>query len=202
MKRYNEDFLDKIKGFNLQVLENSKYPIYALSKELKFIYFNPAWSHFAKDNQFEGRALKNLSLGSPYLKSIKGVWLKLYFQKNYKKVIRTGETWHHEYQCSSNEFYRFYHQTAYPLLDKSGVLIVNTEVFKLPMDQMNIKTFEVIIERYTQPNNRINQCSNCRHTQRADEPDLWDWVPNWVEKLPINSNLSICPTCKHLYEDS
>lgn len=202
MKRFNKDFLDKLGDFNLEVLENSKYSIYALSKDLKFIYFNPAWFNFAVKNKFDETASRKLMIGTSVLKSIKGIRLKLYFRKHYKKVIRTGEIWHHQYQCSSHKEYRFFHQTVYPLHNKAGVLIVNTEMFKLPMSNMSRETFHAIGNRYIQPNDHIVQCSNCRHTQRADQLDIWDWVPDWVEKLPPNHSLSICPTCEHLYKDA
>jgi len=64
-----------IKGFDLEVLEKSRYSIYALSKELKFIYFNPAWYHFAIENDIDQTAFNNITLGSSYTKSIKVVLL-------------------------------------------------------------------------------------------------------------------------------
>lgn len=202
MEMYTKDFLNKLDGFNLELLEKSKYSIYALSKDLKFIYFNPAWYNFAIKNNINKTAARKINLGASILKSIKGIRLKLYFRKNYKKVMRTGVVWHYEYECSSIAEYRLYHQRAYPLKNKAGVLIINTEMFKLPMKNMNRNAFQAIEDRYIQPKGHIIQCSNCRHTQRADKLEIWDWVPDWVEKLPVNYRLTICPTCNNLYKDS
>jgi len=202
LERYYQDFLDQLGDFNLDVLETSKYSIYALSKELRFIYFNPAWFQFATKNGFDKTAAKKLALGSSALKSIRGLRLKYHFRKNYKKVIRTGNIWHFDYECSSRNEYRFFHQSVYPLYKKAGVLIINTQMFKLPMSNMNRETFHAIEDRYIQTDGHIVQCSNCRHTQRADEPEIWDWVPSWVDKLPVNYGLSICPTCEHLYKET
>ncbi len=198
-ERYDNRFLDILGDFNFEVLENSKYSIYALSKDLKFIYFNPAWFDFADKNGFDKVASKNMILGTPFLKSIKGVRLRLYFYNNYKKVLKTGKAWHHDYECSSKTEFRFFHQTAYPLKNQEGILVIHTEMFKLPMENMNREAFKAIEQRYLNADGQIIQCSNCRHTQRADKPEHWDWVPDWVEKLPFNHKLDICPTCEHLY---
>ena len=202
LKRYNNSFLDKLGDFNFEVLESSKNAIYALSNDLKFIYFNPAWFEFANKNGFDKSSAQQIVLGTSVLKSFGGIRLKLYFRNKYKKVIRTGKVWHHQYECSSNKKYRFFHQTAYPLQNKEGILIIHTEMFKLPMSNMNRETFHAIEHRYFNAEGRILQCSNCRHTQRADDPEIWDWVPSWVKKLPANYTLTICPTCEHLYKES
>ncbi len=201
MKRFGTDFLEMIKGFDLEVLEKSRYSIYALSKELKFIYFNPAWYHFAIENDIDQTALYNITLGSSYTKSIKGIWLKFYFRKKYKQVIKTGKTWHYQYDCSSADTYRYYLQTVYPLNNKSGVLIVNTEMFNLQNTRMNLETFKSIKKRYVQPNDLIIICPNCKHTKRADKTGTWDWVPDWASNSPVNTSLEICPTCRHLFKD-
>ncbi|MBT8315590.1 MAG: hypothetical protein KJP26_14125 [Maribacter sp.] len=202
MERYYPDFLSQLGDFNLEVLERSEYSIYALSRDLRFTYFNPAWFRFATKNGFDKAAAKKLALGSSVLKWIRGLRLKCYLRNNYKKVIRTGKIWHFDYECSSPSEYRLFHQIVHPLYKKSGVLIINTEMFKLPMSTMNRKTFRVIEDRYIQSDGQIVHCGNCRHTRRADEPDLWDWVPEWIDKLPANYRLSICPTCEHLYKET
>lgn len=201
LKRYDSSFLDIVGNFNFEALEKSKYSIYALSKDLKFIYFNPAWYKFAKKNGFDKAVAKKTVLGSSFIKALHGVRLRLYFYNHYKKAIRTGKVWHHEYECSSKKKYRFFHQTAYPLPNKNGLLIIHAEMFKLPMGNMNRENFHAIEHRYLNADGQIVQCSNCRHTQRADQPEIWDWVSDWVKKLPANHRLTICPTCEHLYND-
>ncbi|EAR00359.1 hypothetical protein [Maribacter sp. HTCC2170] len=202
MKRYTTEFLDNLGGFDFNVLEKSRFSICALSNKLKFIYVNHDWCRFAENNGHVKLISDEKVLGTSALRLFKGIRLKLYFRKNYKKVISSGEIWHHQYENIEKTKHRLLHQSVYPLDNKSGILIIHSEVYKLPMSNMNYETFHIIEERYFQSNGHIVQCSNCRHTQRADQPEIWDWVPDWVEKLPANYSLSICPTCEHLYQGS
>ena len=201
LKRYNNSFLDILGDFNFEVLENSKNTIYALSKDLKFIYFNPAWFQLAEENGLDKETLQKYQLGTPISKAIHGLFIRSFYKRKFRKIIASSDIWHHDYECSSSKKFRYYHQSVYPLMKKAGILVINSVMFKLPMSNMNRETFMAIEGRYINSDGRINICANCRHTQRADQLDIWDWVPEWREKLPANHSLFICPTCEHLYKE-
>ncbi len=195
MERYKKDFPSKLKGIDLKTLEISSHSIYGLSKDLNLIFVNPGWIRFAKENDVGENTLNKFPLGTSILKAIGGKKVKDFYAQNYKRVLTTGEVWHHEYECSSNNEFRRFHQGTYPLKNGEGLIIINTLVVKLPMDQIDRKAYEAIEKRYVQSTGFITQCSNCRHCQRVDQPEIWDWVPAWVEKMPDNCSHSICPTC-------
>ena len=199
MERFKEDFPGKLKNFNLEPLESSKHSIYALSNDLKFIYFNPAWFQFAEENGLDKETLQKFKLGTSISKAIYGIVTRSFYNRKYRKVIASGKNWYHDYECSSKKEFRFYHQGVYPLKEKAGILVINSLMFKLPMNKMNRDTFMAIEERYIQSEGHITHCSNCKHTLRADKPEHWDWVPTWAEKAPANSKLILCPTCTDFY---
>lgn len=195
MERYKEDFASKLKGFDLETLENSRYSIYALSKDMELIYFNPAWIRFAQENDVDRDVLNKFSLGTAIPKVLKGQEVRDFYIQNYKNVLATGKVWRHEYECSSIDEFRYFHQGVYPLKDGEGIIVINTLLVNVPADLINRKAYEAIEKQYLQPTGLITQCTNCRYTQRADQPEIWDWVPSWVEKMPDNISHSICPTC-------
>lgn len=199
MKRYNENFPSKLKGFDFTTLESSKHSIYGLSKELNLIYFNPGFVHFAKENNHDGEILNKFPLGTPITEAFSGKKIKEFYIQNYKKVLATGELWHHEFECSSRDEYRQFHQGVYPMKNGDGLIIINTLMVNLPMDCIDRKAYEAIEKRYVKPTGFITQCSNCRYTQRIDQPEIWDWIPVWVVKIPGNMSHSICPTCFDYY---
>jgi len=198
MNRFNEDFFSKIKGFDIEVLEQSKYLIYALSKELKFIYFNPTM--YALESQLNLKEIgeRRYQLGNSVLNSFKGIRIKLFLRKHYNQVIKSGEMWKHELVCPIKAENNTFLQRVYPIQNEKGLLIINTEMYKLPLTNINQKVFDSIEKRYIQPTGQITICANCKHTKRADEENLWDWVPDWADTLPVNGHIEICSTCSSI----
>lgn len=199
MERYKHDFPSKLKRFDFETLENSAHSIYALSKDLDIIYLNPAWVRFAKENDKRENTLKKFQIGTPILKGIKGEVIKKFYSQNYREVLENGSVWNLEYECSSNNVYRTFHQVTYPLGNGEGLLIINSLLVKMPIENVEKTTYEAISKRYTQPTGFITQCCNCRNCQRVEQPEIWDWVPDWVEQMPNNCSHSICSTCFDYY---
>ena len=199
MKRYIEGFPSKLNGIDFKTLENSKHSIYGLSKELNLIYVNPGWIYFAKENGVRENVLKKFPLGTSISKAFMGEKIKDFFIKKYTKVLETGKSWHFEYECSSIDEFRQFHQDTYPLKDGNGLIIVNALIVNLPMEHLGRKALKALDKRYVKSTGFVTQCGNCMCTQRADKPEFWDWVPDWVEKIPNNFSHSICPICFDYY---
>jgi len=199
MKRFKKDFASKLVGIDFETLEKNNNSIFGLSKDLKLIYFNPSWIGFAEENDPSESLLKKHPLGTSIEKSISGEEIKSFYIQNYKNVLKTGKVWRHEYECSSPNESRIYHQGAYPLKNGEGLIIINTLVVKLSMDDVNRKSYKANKKQYLDSNGFINQCSNCRNSQRANQPEVWDWVPAWIEDMPENVSHTICPTCFDYY---
>ena len=42
-------------------------------------------------------------------------------------------------------------------------------------------------------------CAHCRHTRSADDPQRWDWVPQYVAEPRTRISHGICPLCLAYY---
>jgi hypothetical protein len=194
VERFALNFPDSLKGIDFNTIEESKHTIYVIDRELKIIYVNEAWVNFAIDNQGK-EYLNNFVLGTSVLDAISGDAVKLYYQNNYRNVLQTGKMWNQEYECSSPEEYRIFRQSTLSLKDGKGLCIINALAVHLPMHEKR-KVESLLIEKeYRQASGFITQCSNCRQVQRVDKPDVWDWLPQWVEKVPKNMSHSFCAHC-------
>lgn len=198
MERYKSDFPIRLKGIDFETLEKSEHSIYGLSKDLNIIYVNPSWIRIAEENGLES-ALEKYPLGSSIANILKGQKIKDFYIQHYNQVLETGKVWHHEYECSSLDIFKQFHQGVYPLKDGMGLIVINALRVSLPMDQINRKAMAAFQEHYVQSTGYINQCSNCRYSQRADNEEIWDWIPEWVENMPANLSHTICPTCFDYY---
>ncbi len=195
MKRYTEDFSSKLLDLDFGTLENSESSIYALSEDLNLIYFNPAFIKFSEENGVSEKILEKYSLGTSFTKAVNGEKVKKFYKSNYRKALDGKDAWHHEFECSSKNNYRLFHQGCYPLKNGKGLIIISTLMVNLPMDRIQKKECDAIEKRYIQDNGLITQCSNCRHVQSAENTKSWHWIPQWVEKMPPNVSHEICPIC-------
>jgi hypothetical protein len=199
MERFKDDFRFSLKGIDFSTLERSRDCIYGLSKKLKLTYFNPAYTLFAKENGMDKSRLGKSQLGKSIISTIKGAEIREFYIEKYKHVIDTGDVWHHDYECSGKKEFRMFHQRVYPLANGEGLIVRNTLTVNLPMHHTERKAFDPVEMRYVQSSGNITQCSNCRHTQSMKQPEIWHWIPAWVEQMPPNASHSICPVCFDYY---
>lgn len=194
MRRYNESFKLLLAGIDFETMENSSHTIFGLSKDLKLIYFNQAWFEFAKQNNGEPNISLLYPIGASFENGISGE-IKTFYIENYIKVLSDLKVWKHEYECSSPELYRLYCQDVYPLKNGEGIIVINSLKVEIPHDKKDKNKSVLAIKKYVNYNGFITQCTNCRKTQRPNEPENWDWIPNFVSKPPKNVSHSICSIC-------
>lgn len=196
MKRMHEKFPTLLNSFNLETLESDSSSIFGLSTDLTINYLNPVWFLFAAENGGEPSISERFGIGTHVGDALAGA-AKEYYLSIYKEVLKKGKVWHHDYECSSPETFRLYHQAAYPLYKRHGLVIVNSLVREEPIDSSS--SHPPVVELYTQETGIITQCSNCRRVQRVSPQDVWDWVPAWVERMPENISHSFCRICFEYY---
>jgi len=193
-----ETWGSRLEGFDLSTLENAPDSIFGLTKDLRLAYFNPAWFHFAAMNDGEPAISDRFGLGTPIAEALVEPAREFYLFV-YQHLIESGATWSHDYECSSAEVFRLYHQTIYPLHSGDGLLVVNSLVRQSLHDPAVRPCREAKEETYTEESGRIVQCTHCRRTKRLDSTDTWDWVPDWVKRVPEQVSHSLCPVCRDYY---
>lgn len=198
MPRFQPDFVGLLDGFSLETLEKAVDSIFALGPDLTFSYFNPAWFEFACKNEGEPSISERFTLGTRIEAAISGE-VRHYYLEAFRCVLMKKEVWHHDYQCSTPELYRLYHQSVYPLKNESGLIVVNSLAVEQPHDPAKSPPHEAVPNLYLADTGFINQCSNCRRTQRARQPEIWDWVPALVADMPDNTSHTLCKICFDYY---
>jgi hypothetical protein len=197
MSSLQSRFEERLTDFKLETLEKHPNSVYALSSDLKLIYFNPAWEDHFQENNVNEVCGKEL-MGEAILDAMEGPEKELY-RKLFHKVMESGEPLKHEYECNSPSKLRIYSQDIYPL-EQGGLLIVNSLRVEKDMEEAGRQAQPFIQENYLNEEGFYEQCSNCRRTKQVNT-DTWDWVPALVEKMPENVSHSICPICfDHYWE--
>jgi hypothetical protein len=164
--------------------------VYGLWPDLTLAGYNAAWVRFAEGNG--GRdLLARFALGC-YVPDAISRPLRRFYQSAYMRCLDEGRGWQHRYENSSVTEYRLMSMNVLPLAGSEGILVVNTCELSRPHDAVASPTDAA---RYLDVNGLFHQCSHCRRMQLARAPKVWDWVPAWVERSPVNTSHVICPAC-------
>jgi hypothetical protein len=185
------DFLlpNQIEGF-----EDDRSVVYMLDADLRLLYCNKAWDEFAEHNG--GAHLRRIDqLGNSVLDAISEP-LKTFYGTVFARSLAEQQRWEHLYECSSPECYREFHMQVLPLRAPSRLLIVNSLVVEKAHDRIRLPPLTAV---YRTTGGVIGMCMHCRRTRRIDEPDTWDWVPEFLARPPANLSHGICPTCFQYY---
>jgi hypothetical protein len=191
-------FIEHLQNFDPITLNDDGNVVYGLNAELRLAYFNPAWHRFARENGGEALVEERYQPGTPVLDAIAGP-LRDFYAEAYTRVLETGEVWQHDYECSSPEVYRVFHQTVYPLRHRQGLVVVNSLAVSSPMALERRTATDPGQYSYHDARGLITQCSHCRRVQRADGVPHWDWVPTWVSDMPRETSHGLCPLCYDFY---
>jgi hypothetical protein len=198
MVRYHPDFPEKLQGMDFETLEEDPSTIFALTKNLKLSYLNPAWFTFAQANQGEPEISKKFPLGTKISEAMCEPF-KGFYLKTYSDILDTGMIWEHDYECSSPESYRLFHERAYPLHDLEGILIINNLMLEKEHADTERAPMPPVETHYRLANGMFTQCSYCRRFQRSTAPLVWDWVPDWIRHPPGKVSHSLCRICFDYY---
>jgi hypothetical protein len=157
-------------------------------------YFNQAWFDFAAANDGEPGISSGWTLGRSLLDCIPDV-LRPFYTEGFDACRKLGRAWQHDYECSSPTRYRRFHQRVLALDEQAGLLLFNSLVVERAHDPAERKPSPPALTAYTNRDGLIIQCCTCRRVQFPDEPDRWDWVPDWVRDFPRNTSHGLCPPC-------
>jgi hypothetical protein len=178
-----------IEGF-----EGDRSVVYVLDDDLRLAYCNKAWDEFAEHNG--GAHLQRIEqVGHRVLDAISEP-LKAFYRSVFERSLADSTPWEHSYECSSPECYREFHMQVLPLQAPPRLVIVNSLVVEKAHERVKRAPLTAV---YRTAGGIIGMCMHCRRTRRSEEPDIWDWVPEFLAKPPDNVSHGLCPTCFRYY---
>lgn len=199
---FYENFAKLLDAYPARELSSKPGSVYGIDAEFRLACANPAWFTFARDNNGEPEISSSWG-GRSILEAMPPV-VRDFYEQNYRTCLATGKKWQHEYECSSPERYRRFHQVAYPLTGGKGLLLVNAQVIEVPHSKDRVRPENTELAHYLDPNGFICQCAHCRRVKNfsVTTPQRWDWIPEWVNRCPPNTSHSFCPSCYGHYYGS
>ena len=177
----------------MQALDRSPAVSYILDSQFRIMYCNPAWSRFARSNGAP-RLAGELVLGCDLFDAIPDV-LKPAYSEAFGEVLSTGLVWAQSYECSSPTVFRVFRMRIHLLKPRNWFVVTNT----LIVEQPHSETATADPITHVDANGFVTICAHCRCTRRVDNPDHWDFVPQYLqlrlESIPKVSH-GLCPVCR------
>jgi hypothetical protein len=190
------DFKKQISHMDIEYMSDSQDTICIVDNDLRLVGYNDAWINFANNNNGES-ALQQFPLGAN-ISDAGEEPIKSYIEKAYRGALQNNKPFEHDYECSSPEKFRVFHQTAYPLIDSIGLVITNHLVQEKPHTEKEVE----FNNRFVNEHGIIIQCANCRKIRNPVNPSNWYWVPSLVKSPLENISHSLCVPClDHYYPD-
>jgi hypothetical protein len=155
---------------------------------------NSAWQTFALANT-GADVLRRWPLGASFHSGVSDA-LRDYYARAFAHVLERREAWAQNYECHSPELARQFRLQVLPL-GGHGLLLTHSLLVEIPMSEKSVPLHGMA--RYRGPRGVVRQCSNCRRTQRAGSPEVWDWVPQFVLDTPRYVSHGICTTWINQY---
>lgn len=180
--------------YDLAELDDHGGAVYGLTSDYRLAYLNETWFRFAAANGGEPAISRDWGLGRSVLDCIPDV-LRPFYADIYGTCLISGRDSQHDYECSSATRYRLFHQHVVALDESAGLLIFNSLVVERAHDPIQRKPRSAVITAYTNQDGLVIQCVVCRRVKYPDEPDRWDWIPDWVNEFPPCTSHGLCPPC-------
>jgi len=177
----------------LDVLESCPDPCFTVSESLDITYCNQAWDQFALLNHGGPEALRAQVVSRNLLDFIPDD-IKKYHAGLFTTARALGQPVSHDYECSSATLFRLYRMQIYPL--DNGFAVINSLRVEHPHDRTPVEPNEAL---YRNSAGMIRMCANCGRTSRADDPTVWEWVPDYVDHIRENTTHGVCPLCLEYY---
>lgn len=164
-----------------------------LDADLRIVYCNPAWDHFAQEN--DGRTCRAADVIGRHLLHAIPETLARFFRTVFETVRSSEQPFDFDYECSSALQFRMFRMRILPVAGAGEFMVVHTLRIERPHDRAAVSPDD---ERFRDASGLVVMCCHCRRTRRAAESKVWDWVPDYVARPPERVSAGICSAC-YLY---
>ncbi len=178
---------------DIETIRNSPDTMCIIDPQFRLLAYNQAWVDFARSND-GADVLTTYPLGSSILTAFADA-VKPFYTSAYASALRTHAVFAHDYECSSPDRYRLFHQTAYPLTGGTGLLITHHLIEEMGHKEQSSQ----FSPRFLDSHGHIIQCCHCRKIQDPSEHLKWIWVPEILRTPPHPISHTLCPRCLDFY---
>ncbi|MBI3476867.1 MAG: hypothetical protein HY010_14130 [Acidobacteria bacterium] len=163
-----------------------------LDEMFRVVYCNRAWDIAAKANGVE-QATGDRLRGQALL-----LYVPRALEYHYSKVLEKAREKHivvfTDYECNTPNVYRKYRMKIAPVPETPLLALVHTVLIE---GSIPYRVHSAIDYDYGS-GDVVTMCAQCRRTKLL-HANVWDWVPEFVQRAPPRVTHGICDDCIALY---
>jgi len=177
----------------VQALQRSAAVSYIVDSQFRIKYCNPAWNRFAGSNgapQLTSKAVVGSALFDAIPDDLRAV-----YSDAFQHVLSTGRVWEKSYECSSPTVFRLFRMRIHLLKPQNWFVVTNA----LVVERSHARTAAADPNTYVDVNGLVTTCAHCRCSRRVDNPDQWDFVPEYLQprlEAAVKVSHGLCPVCR------
>lgn len=181
----------------MYALQRSPAVSYVLDSQLRILYCNPAWNNFAVSNgapRLTGDAVLGFDLFDAIPQDLKGVYIDAF-----RRVLKTGQVWESTYHCSSPTMFRIFRMRIHLLKPQNWFAVTNPLLVERPHSKSSPPDRHL----YGNEQGMVTTCAHCRCSRRVDDPEQWDFVPEYLrQEAEVKLSHGLCPVCRAYFYGS
>jgi hypothetical protein len=170
----------------LQTLERSESSSYILDTQFRIMYCNPSWNRFVECNG-AAECTREEAVGSDFIGMFPET-VKAFHSNALSHVLSTREVWEVSYECSDPALFCMHRMRIQLLKPQNWFLVTNALHANSGKHEANGYANSGV----------VSICARCRCTRRVDNPNQWDFVPEYTEprlNYAIIGREEMCPIC-------
>lgn len=187
VRTFTDPARELLRGFELDVLENSTSLGYLIDDRLRLVYVNKQFQLNAEANGAPD-LIDRFPHGSLLLEAISGPQ-KQYFEKLYRNALKSKEPLKVDYDCPTQSRHQEFRMILYPLNSGRGVYAEHSLVVSR---DLNREAIPFNPDWFLDKDRLAHQCGHCRRTLNVTT-GTWEWVPDLFGHNQVSHGL--CPTC-------
>lgn len=198
------DFAPLLSPFDLDLQDRHRSTLYGLRRDLTIGYVNAEWIRYALEHSAPRHLIEpDAILGRCILDAISGP-LHRYYHNLFQDTLRTARPRVHEYECSTPNALRYLHMDLLPIPFQDpapkGLLTIHSQVRSRSIpDDYGPPSGSPHLEEYLTPHGLLVSCSNCRRFRSQQDPQRWDWIPEYLNAPPATISHGLCEICLDYY---
>jgi hypothetical protein len=176
-----------------QQFEDTYDAVCAVDRDFRISFCNRAWDSAALQNSYESVS-RHRAIGRSIF-DFTSPCLRDFYYVHFRNVIDYNRPWHLFYLNSSASLLREFKMVVEPIPD-DGLVIRHTLIAEKPHPFPALPPSHY----YYDSKGQVRMCAHCHFTERQDGSNRWDWVPDFVENPPLQTDQVLCRLCARHFE--
>ena len=187
-----EALLERMPAEDRAALESSSRVVIGIWPDGTIGYVNPRFDSVAREAGADPAFASSWGVGANYFAACPEI-VGARIRSRIAAVLESNAPQEFDYLCPTPHSSATHMVRFYPFAESKALVLVHTLVREVPYPSSRLHP--PVIERYRSAAGIVTQCMHCRCVRVVGDTPVWEFVPEFVERMPENTSHGICDPC-------